>query len=357
MRASGGQQPKVIDQPVAVVIVNYRTPELTARCVSALLEERREFKDLQVVVVDGGSGDGSAEALAAWISKHDVGDWVELLALPVNGGFGWANNRGIQRLASRSQPPAYIHLLNPDSEIQSGAARLLADYLNAHPHAAAVGSQLINPDGSSAGSAFNFPSIRGELSRGARTAALDRLFKVPPISIEASEPVEVDWVTGGSVMFRVEALREVGLFDEGFFLYNEEIELMWRLRAAGWAIAIEPRSRVRHIGGAATGVHDREKGGSVEPRRPAYLYRSRARFFGLTRGRLVSALAFTAFLLGHVIWKARRLLRISSGKPIDHEFRDHVRIGFPRHSDFVPAIARIGAEPADVPAWMHRKWL
>ena len=66
-------------------------------------------------------------------------------------------------------------------------------------------------------------------------------------------------------MLRVDSLRTVGLFDEGFFLYHEEIELMWRLRQAGWTIAFEPRSRVRHVGGGSSGVHSRETSDRLGP--------------------------------------------------------------------------------------------
>src|SRR5207302_4605393 len=127
---------------------------------------------------------------------------------------------------------------------------------------------------------FSFPTLRGEFCRGARTGAVMRVLRVPPVAIESATPIEVDWATGASVMLRVDALRQVGLFDEGFFLYHEEIELMWRLRKAGWSIATEPASRVFHIGGSATGVHSRDNDNRVKARNPAYLYRSRTRFFG-----------------------------------------------------------------------------
>ena len=80
--------------------------------------------------------------------------------------------------------------------------------------------------------------------------------------------MEVDWTTGASVMFRSEALGQTGLFDEGFFLYHEELELMWRLRRAGWTIAFEPRSRVRHVGGVTTGMGSQHSAAPVEPPAP-----------------------------------------------------------------------------------------
>jgi GT2 family glycosyltransferase len=257
-----------------------------------------------------------------------------------------------------TSPPQYIHLLNPDTEIERHAVTVLAEYLENHPRAAAVGSQLLELDGSWTGSAFSFPTLRGEFSRGARTAVLDRLLRVPPVSITASTHLEVEWATGASVMFRVDALRQVGLFDEGFFLYHEEIELMWRLRNAGWAIAFEPRSRVRHVGGGATGVHSRKTSGALELRKPRYWYRSRCRYFGLARGRTVATLAFFIWLIGHALWRVRRVTGLApDAKPFDHQLRDHLVYAFPRKHDSAAAVMPFDRSPSTTPAWMEKGWL
>ena len=346
------------NERVAIIIVNYRTPDLTKVCLSALQSERRSFSHLRVLVVDGGSADGSAHELSDAIAGPEFRDWVELLALPINGGFGWANNQAMQRLMASSEQPRYIHLLNPDAQIEPGAIRQLADYLEDHPQVGAVGSQLLEPNGSLSGSAFSFPSIRGEFSRGVRTGALERLLRVRPISSTPPNATSVDWVTGASVMLRVDALCEVGLFDEGIFLYHEEVELMWRMQRAGWSVATEPRSRVRHIGAAATQVYDRNMSERCHARVPAYFYRSRTRFFALTRGRTVAALAFAAWLLGHAVWSIRRLAGLArNSKPVSHQLRDHLLKACPRKHDSVRAVPGPEAPPTEAPAWMTNGWL
>ena len=93
--SSKAQAARTSDANVAVVTVNYRTPELTKRCIAALAEERRRLPAMRVVVVDGGSADGSAEMLAQALAHSEFADWVEFLPLPINGGFGWANNQAI----------------------------------------------------------------------------------------------------------------------------------------------------------------------------------------------------------------------------------------------------------------------
>ncbi|MGN6849287.1 MAG: glycosyltransferase family 2 protein [Sphingomicrobium sp.] len=342
---------------ITAVIVNYRTPDLTEKCLAALSDEKALLPRLKAIVVDGGSGDGSAERLSHHIATGKYFDWVSVLPLPINGGFAWANNEAICKLLQQSEPPPFVYVLNPDTQVERGAVQPLIEYLVDHPRVAAVGSQLLEPDGTLTGSAFSFPSLRGEFSRGARTGILDRIFRVPPISINAEEAREVDWATGASVMLRVDALRDVGLFDEGFFLYHEDIELMWRLRRAGWSVVSEPRSRVRHVGGASTGVHSRKSPERIQPRRPRYWYRSRARLFALNRGRAVAFLAYAVWFAGHLIWRLRRILGLAGrAKPVSHQLRDHALHALPRRTDGIPAI-RGWNEKRSKPAWMEQGWL
>ncbi|PTD26110.1 glycosyltransferase family 2 protein [Sphingomonas fennica] len=333
---------------VAIVIVNYRTPDLALRCVETLAAERVALPGLEVVVADGGSGDGSAEKLAAGLADPRFQGWARLLPLPINGGFGWANNQAMLRLLQQDDPPDYIHLLNPDTEIAPGAVALLAQWLAAHPRHAAVGSQLFRPDGATVGSAFRFPSIGREFLRGSATPALGRAFGIRPTLVEdAGDP---DWVTGASVMLRAEALREVGLFDDGFFLYFEEVELMRRLRAAGWGVAHEPQSRVFHVGGAATGVNV-----ANVARRPAYWFNSRRRYFVRTGGTATLVAATLAWMAGRALWKLREALRLTRGQPAAApEATDHLRLSLaPRPGDRRPTVARWNDPPDQPPAWME----
>ena len=355
-KSHGANAATVIDEPVAMVIVNYRTPDLTKACLSALRRERRAFRNFRVLLVDGGSGDGSVDQLAAFIERGEFRDWVDLLALPINGGFGWSNNEAICRLTIARHPPKFIHLLNPDAEVEAGAVLSLWRFLEDHPDFAAAGSQLINVDGSLAGSGFRFTDLLDEISRGARTRAVDRLLRRPPLVISAQTVTEVDWTTGASVMFRVEALRQVGLFDEGFFLYHEEVELMWRLNRAGWRIALDPGSRVRHVGGAATGMGGPGNCEAMEPRRPTYWFRSRSRYFALSRGRLFAVLAFFAWQLGYLVWLTRRIFGFApDAKPIDHLFRDHFANAFPTKRDAIAAVRNCKGKLGCPPAWMQER--
>lgn len=333
---------------VAIVIVNYRTPDLAVGCVRSLIGERAALPGLRVVVVDGGSADGSAERIDAALAAPDFGGWTSLLPLAINGGFGWANNQAMLRLLQQPDPPDFIHLLNPDAEVEPGAVARLADHLARTPRCAAVGSLLLDPDGTPSGSAFRFPSIGREFVRGAATPALGRLLGIAPTLAEEAG-VAPDWVTGASVMLRAEALREAGLFDDGFFLYFEEVELMWRLRRAGWSIAHEPASRVRHVGGAATGVRV-----TKAERRPAYWFDSRRRLFVRTAGAATLRGATLAWMAGRALWKLREALRLTRDQPAAApETADHLRRSLRiRPQDRRAAVTRWDDPPAQFPAWM-----
>lgn len=293
---------------IVVVIVNYRTASLAEKCLEAVAQERAAGTNLSAILVDGCSGDGSVPQLRAFLATSDIADWTELLALDFNGGFGWANNQAI--LHRGDKLPPYIYLLNPDAEIEPGAISALAQILDDHSEVAAVGSQLLEVDGSPSGSAFRFPSLRNEFVRGAQTSALRRVLGLQPATIDIAQAGPVDWVTGASVMLRRDALRQTGLFDDGFFLYFEEVELMQRLRQAGWRIWSQPASQVKHIGGASTGVEE-----SLRPRaRPAYWYRSRKRYFALAGGRAHAFWANLAWLVGYTLIGLPRLILSSASR-------------------------------------------
>ena len=339
---------------IAVIIVNYRTPALALAAARALIAERADNPTLRVVIVDGGSGDDSAEVLRAGVADPLLAGWVELLALPINGGFGWANNQAIQRLLQSADGPDYLHVLNPDTEVEQGAVSRLRDVLDRFPNCGAVGSVLLNDDGSLSGSAFGTMSPLRELVRGARLEALRRVLGIKPMLV--TEPGEADWVTGASTMFRAAALKQTGLFDTGFFLYFEEVELMWRLAKAGWSIRHEPASRVRHIGGASTGVNYDRKSARTLPPLPRYWFEARRRMYARTHGRVGAALANGYWVVGHGLYLVRRAIGLG-GKhvPVANEARDLLSHGLlPSAADLQPHVTRWDDPVDQPPAWMAR---
>lgn len=335
---------------ILVIIVNYRTAELTERCLNAVAKERATGLNLSAIIVDGCSGDGSVSRLRSFLDRTEIGSWTELLPLSFNGGFGWANNQALLHFAERLPP--YIYLLNPDTEVEPGAIAALAQVLQVRTNVAAVGSQLLEMNGSLSASAFRFPTVRNEFVRGAQTSALRSLLGLKPTTIEMSQGGPVDWVTGASVMLRRDALKQTGLFDDGFFLYFEEVELMHRLKHSGWQIWSEPHSRVRHVGGASTGVNVSH----IRRAKPDYWFNSRLRYFVLTGGKRHALLANLAWLAGFVIIGFPRLLfsSVSRERAEPGELRGVVHAGFrPRGPVSRRSAPHISANPNNTPHWKN----
>jgi GT2 family glycosyltransferase len=229
-----------------------------------------------------------------------------------------------------------------------GAVLALAEELRANLDCGAAGSLLIAPEGQPAASAFRFPSVGREFVSGSQSEVLGRWIGVAPTVIEAERSTEVDWVTGASVMFRTAALRATGLFDDGFFLYFEEVELMHRLRASGWAVRHVPTSRVAHLEGAATGM------GSARPL-PDYWYKSRRRYFALTGGVAVTGAANAAWASGRLVAMAKKTLGRFQNRSGAHA-ADLMRSGlWPHREDLMPSVPAWGDPPGKPPAWMTRR--
>jgi len=334
---------------LAIVIVNYRTADLAIACVEALAAERERVGAFDVIIVDGNSGDGSAEKLTARFAQAPWSDWVRILPLDFNGGFGWANNQAMLRLLQRETPPEYIHLLNPDCEIEPGAVEALLAVIERDPGIGAVASQLLEPDGRIAGSAFRFPSPGREFVRGVGLGGVGERIGIKPSVVERRDAGPAEWITGASVMFRSAALRQTGLFDDGFFLYFEEVELMHRMTRAGWALWTVPASRVMHIGGASTGV---ASGAQVQRPHPPYRYDSRRRYFVRANGVMGLALANLAWLAGKVVGWPLRLLRGKGDAGVPREFSMTIRLCFgARREDLHPSIPQWDEPPGRMPAW------
>lgn len=292
-------------ESVLVVIVNYRTPELVAASLASLAEERRRCA-LRVTVADNASPDDSLPRIRGAIEAGGWSGWVQLLALPRNGGFAYANNAAIRQALESPRPPRYVHLLNPDTEVRPGAVELLARFLEEHPRVGIAGSRLEDPDGHPQASAFRFPSVLGELEWGLRLGPVSRLLASRVVARPPSERAQAaDWVSGASMMLRREVFDAIGLLDEGYFLYFEELDFCLTARRAGWPCWHVPASRVVHHEARATGLLH----GNATARLPAYWFESRRRFFLKNHPRWKALAADLALLGGFGAWRIRRVLQ------------------------------------------------
>ena len=296
------------------IIVNYRTAALTVKALEALLPEMDRLPGSRAVVVENDSRDGSLDTLAAAIAAHGWGDRVHLIASPRNGGFGAGVNVGARWGLGLHPQPDYFYLLNPDAAPDPGAVVALCAFMDAHPAAGIAGSHLYTPDGKPHSSAFRFPTLLGELDQGLRLGMATRLLHRWVIPIAPShDTVEVDWVAGASLIVRREVLAEVGLFDEGYFLYFEETDFCLRARRQGWTCWYVGSSIVGHVGGAATGFDhtgaaSKQRGGA-RPALPRYWFDSRRRYYDKNHGALYRVATDAVFLASFAGWRARRRLQ------------------------------------------------
>jgi GT2 family glycosyltransferase len=289
---------------VAVIIVNYRSAELTLRALASLATEHaRPELALSVVVVENASGD---EARLREGIAEKYAHFARLIVSETNGGFGAGNNLGVRTLLREGSKARYFHFLNPDTMVRPNAVLALAQFLEAQPRAGAAGSLFEHDDGTPWPVAFRFPSPLGELESGACIGLISRLLKRHAVPLHlGAEPVSVDWLSGASMMFRREVLETVGGFDEAYFLYFEETDLCLRTKAAGWEIWYVPESRVMHVRGQSTGVTTLDDKPKPLPR---YWFESRRRYFTKNHGLAYAAAADLAFIAGNGIGTVRHAL-------------------------------------------------
>ncbi|MGC3940441.1 glycosyltransferase family 2 protein [Roseobacter sp. EG26] len=279
---------------IAVIVVNYGTADLAIEAVESILARQHGHRQVDVHLVDNASPNGDAEVLRAAHADRDWGARVTFWPETENHGFGRGNNVVLEALGAQATPPDKVFLLNPDARLENETIDLLAATLEADPQVAAVGASVLRPDLTPVTAAFRFPGPVNEMARMINLSLLNRIAQDRLVPLPPDHPAgPVDWVSGASVMFRFTALRDVGFFDPAFFLYYEEVDLMRRLHEKGWHVLYEPRARVVHEEGAATG----QFAGSVGRQRdPAYLYQSWAHYFAQAYGR-AGALSLAVLML------------------------------------------------------------
>jgi hypothetical protein len=257
-----------------VVIVNYRSAQLAKECLAKLVPQAQDARVSRIVVVDNASGDGSVGQLEDAVRANGWGGICEILPQPRNGGFAYGNNAVLRQCLESPSAPAYVMLLNPDTAPCPGAIATLVAFMDANAKAGIAGTRLLDEHGATVRSAHAFPTPLGELESGASLGLLSRMMKSKVVSPPPRDVSHAcDWVSGASMIIRRKVLEDIGVMDEGYFLYFEEVDYCRRVKSAGWEIWQVPDAAVVHREGSVTGI--------VLPgaRRPYYWFDSRRRYF------------------------------------------------------------------------------
>jgi GT2 family glycosyltransferase len=235
-------QPKVwksgeVEQDLAlsIVLVCWNNKDYLDPCLQSLYETGLK-NTFDVIVVDNGSTDGSQQMLA---EKYPQ---VKIIQNSGNVGLGKASNQGIEATTGR-----YVLLLNNDTIVNGPSFDAMIDFLDKNPKVGAVGGKLLNPDGTIQSCYNYFSTLPEEFFVATRLGHLIR--RGYPAIIEVDEVKSVDWLGSACLMLRRSALDEVGVLDEGYFIYGDEADLQYRLKKAGWEIYILPHAYTIHYGG------------------------------------------------------------------------------------------------------------
>jgi N-acetylglucosaminyl-diphospho-decaprenol L-rhamnosyltransferase len=305
------------DIDIAIVIVSYKSAQLAIECLASIDAERQAAQSpaIRVVLVDNASGD--LRHIAGAVEQNGWYSWVTLVEAPRNGGFAYGNNLGIAS-AYAQRRPTYIHLLNPDTQVRSGAITALAEFLETHPQVGIAGSSFETEDGKDWPYAFRFPTLLSEIDQGIQVGLITRMLSRWTVAQPMKPIAQVtDWISGASMMIRPGVFESIGCLDENFFLYFEETEFCHRARRAGFATWYVPQSRVMHMIGKSTNVNEKTR---ISRRLPGYWFDSRMRYYASTRSMGRAALIDVGTILSNLLGLAKCTLLRRPSTP--HYIRD-----------------------------------
>lgn len=224
---------------ISIIIVNYNSGELLSKSLESISNSGCD-SDIEVIVVDNDSSDNSAGKARAIFPQ------ATFIQNDRNLGFAKANNLGIKKSKGKS-----VLLLNPDTVIMQGALQKMVEFMNTSSDIGIIGAKLLDPDGNVQLSCRSFPSWINAIHN--RYSPTTRMFpknkhaaKYLFTNWAHDEPRQVDWLSGACLMIKREVLEQIGLFDEDFFMYCEDIDICYRSKQAGWKVFYYPYAAVIH---------------------------------------------------------------------------------------------------------------
>ena len=230
----------MIQKTLSIVIVNFNGGDLVIECISSIYQNAPSFS-FEIIVMDNASFDGSPDRIETLFPE------LRLFRLGNNMGLTKAFNKGVKASCGH-----FILSLDPDTVVFPGTIEDMLEFLKSNPEVGACGSKLLNPDGSSQRTARRFPTPMNAIF--GRHSLLTRLFPTNRFSKrylisekeDFEKPYPVDSLSTACMMLRREIVEQVGVFDEGFFVYWSDTDWCYRMKSAGWQIFSLPGSKVIH---------------------------------------------------------------------------------------------------------------
>jgi GT2 family glycosyltransferase len=225
---------------LSIIIVSWNTSDLLAKCLASIYSHPPGCQ-FEVLIVDNNSTDNSVEMVRQQFPQ------VILFPNKHNIGFAPANNQAIRQSSGQ-----YTLLLNPDTEVHAGTLETLVNFLDENSAVGAVGPLTLNPDSSLQTSCYPLPTLAREFWR---LFHLDKFYPYGSYNMskwDRNTKRQVDALLGACLMVRKTIMDEIGLLDEDYFIYSEEIDLCYRVQKAGWTLYWVPQAQIIHYGGQST---------------------------------------------------------------------------------------------------------
>lgn len=260
-----------------IVITSYRAKELTVDCLVSLEDEVKTTPGISVGICDNGNEDDTFDYLNAAIAEHGWQDWVYTRRVTPNRGFPGGNNVILEEALASGEDYDYYMLLNADTIVRPGAIQQLIDAIESEEGIGIACPRLEWPDGEPQISCFNYISPVSEFIDAARTGPITKLLNRWHVPLPVSDaPMEMEWGSFAAALIRKEVLEEVGVLDEGYFLYFDDVDYGRMARNKGWRIKYFPEPRIVHLIGRSNPVEELT---ALRKRKPAYWYEARAHYF------------------------------------------------------------------------------
>jgi N-acetylglucosaminyl-diphospho-decaprenol L-rhamnosyltransferase len=299
---------------LSIVIINFRTPALVIDCLRTLLPELSGLA-AKVVLVDNHSGDDSPRIIRDWVAMHDNKNKILFVQSGTNSGFAGGNNTGIKALEGK-----YYLLLNSDALVRPGSILKLLETATRCPRAGLVSPRLEWPDGSGQESCFRFHTPYSEFIDAAQTGFIEKFLGSFVVAMPVQDRIaRPNWTSFACVLIRREVFAEIGLLDDGYFMYFEDVEFCYRAHRAGWDVVHNPEARIVHLRGGTSPVKEKSR---QKKRLPKYYYESRTRYFYQQYGWFGLTAANLMWWLGRLVSKARQAIGRSDKAAIEMQWLD-----------------------------------